>query len=353
MKKQNILTITSFAIISITLGSLFYYNNANAVTAQATDSTAGNGQALEIAPPVLNLTANPGETIKAQLSLRDISKNKLVVSNQIDDFIANGEDGTPRLLIDSAETSPYSLKAWVSPLPQLTLSPKQVKQISVTIKVPADAAPGGYYGVIRFSGKAPELKDTGVSLSASLGALVMLRVKGAVTEKMSLVEFGTSQDNKTSSVFEFAPITFFERIKNEGNIHEQPTGQIIVTDMFGKTIAGVNINMPPKNILPSSTRKFEQPLDKTSLGNRVLFGKYTATVKVKYGSAKDTLTKTITFWIIPYKLIGLAIVGIIGAISILVFAIKRYNQFIINKAQGTKKAKKTKKIKKQKSKTKK
>lgn len=352
MKKPSIIITISFATISIILSPLIYHANVSAITS-TTNSTPGDGQALEIAPPVLNLTANPGETIKAELSLRDISKNKLIVSNQIDDFVANGEDGTPKLLIDSTETSPYSLKAWISPVAQITLSPKQVKPISITIKVPADAAPGGYYGVIRFSGKAPELKDTGVSLSASLGALVMLRVKGPVTEKLSLVEFGTSQDNKTSSIFEFTPITFFERIKNEGNIHEQPTGQITVTDMFGKTIAGVNINMPPKNILPKSTRKFEQPLDKTSLGNRVLFGKYTATIKVKYNSTSETLTKAITFWVIPYKLIALAIVGIIAAISILIFMIKRYNQFIIRKAQGTVKPKKTKKIKKPQSKTKK
>lgn len=345
MKKSNFLFAISLAIISVAIGSLAHPTSTSAV-ATSTDTVSGNGQALEIAPPVLNLTADPGQTIKAQLSLRDISNNKLIVSNQIDDFVANGEDGTPKLLIDSTETSPYSLKAWISPLTQLTLSPKQVKQIPITIKVPADAAPGGYYGVIRFSGKAPELTDTGVSLSASLGALVMLRVNGAVTEKMSLVEFGTSQYGKTGSLFEFTPITFYERIKNEGNIHEQPTGQITITDMFGKVVAGVNINMPPKNVLPNSTRKFEQPLDKTSLGNRILFGKYTADIKIKYGSSSDTLTKTITFWIIPYRIIAVIIVVLIGAITLLVFMIKQYNQFIINKAQGIKKVKKPKKTKK-------
>lgn len=345
MKKPSIPTVALLTLLSVFVGLLTFSTPTNAVTA-TTDSTAGNGQALEISPPVLNLTADPGQTIKAQLSLRDITNNKLIVSNQIDDFVANGEDGTPKLLIDSTETSPYSIKSWISPLNQLTLSPKQIKTIPVTIKVPSDAAPGGYYGVIRFSGKAPELKDTGVSLSASLGALIMLRVNGPVTEKMSLVEFGTSQYGKNGTLFEFTPITFFERIKNDGNIHEQPTGQIIITDMFGKTVAGVNINMPPKNVLPASTRKFEQQLDKASLGTRMLFGKYTASLKVKYGASKNVLTKTITFWIIPYKLIGAAVLIIISAITILIFMIKRYNQFIIKKAQGVTKTKKPKKIKK-------
>lgn len=344
--KKNILIATPILLLSLLLGIQFSTSDVNAVAASSTNSTVGDGQALEISPPVLYLTADPGQTVKANLNLRDISNNKLVVSNQIDDFIANGEDGTPKLLIDSTETSPYSLKSWVSPLPQLNLSPKQVKSLAINIKVPADAAPGGYYGVIRFSGKAPELKDTGVSLSASLGALIMLRVSGPVTEKMSLVEFGTSFDGKTGTLFESTPITFYERIKNDGNIHEQPSGQITINDMFDKTIAAVNINMPPKNVLPGSIRKFEQPLDKTSLGNKILFGKYTANIRVSYGADNKTLSKSITFWIIPYRLIAAAVLIIVSAIAVLIFAIKRYNKFIINKAQGVKKVKKTKKIKK-------
>src|SRR3546814_554063 len=66
------------------------------------------GQALEIAPPVINIKANPGETVKTTISLRDVSTSPLVVRNQINDFVAAGEDGTPKILLDdTAESSPY------------------------------------------------------------------------------------------------------------------------------------------------------------------------------------------------------------------------------------------------------
>lgn len=348
MKKQYLPIITILCLISILVVSFSYSASANALT--ATNTANNQGQALEIAPPVINLSANPGQTIKAKISLRDISNNKLTVSNQIDDFVADGENGTPKLLIDSKEVNPYSLKNWINSIDQLTLSPKQIKDIPINIKVPANASPGGYYGVIRFSGKAPELTDTGVSLSASLGALVMIRVNGAVTEKMSLVEFGTTQYGKTNTIFEdtseAGPITFFERVKNEGNIHEQPSGQVSITDMFGKVIAAANVNMPPKNVLPDSIRRFEQPINEQVLGTRKLFGKYTANLKISYGENKQSFTKTITFWVIPYKLIAVLIVAIIVALTVIIFLIKRYNKFIINKAQGKTKTKKVKKIKK-------
>lgn len=124
----------------------------------ATTPNQNVGQALEIAPPVLNIKANPGETVKTTISLRDVSTSPLVVRNQINDFVAAGEDGTPKLLLeDTAEVSPYSLKAWVQPLPEFTLKPREINQLPVTIRVPADAAPGGYYAVVRFTASPPDL----------------------------------------------------------------------------------------------------------------------------------------------------------------------------------------------------
>jgi hypothetical protein len=302
-----------------------------AVQAQSTPNNSG--QALEIAPPVLNLTANPGQTINAKLSLRDVSKTQLIVTGQINDFVASGEDGTPKILLDETEPNPYSLKNWIKSLPRLDLKPRQIENLPITISVPSNAAPGGYYGVIRFTATPPDLKDQGVSLSASLGALVLLKVNGAVKENLSIASFGVSKGGKIGTLFETAPLSFIERIKNNGNTHEEPTGQVIITDMFGKKIAAVNVNLESHNILPQSIRRFDQPLDSSVLGDRQLFGRYTAQLKITYGPNKESITATKTFWVIPYTLIGLGIVLLISSFFILRIIIRRYNRNIINKAQ--------------------
>lgn len=293
----------------------------------------GTGQALEIAPPILSLSGDPGQTITAEINLRDISTSKLVVSNEINDFTASGEDGTPKILLDEEETNPFSIKSWIQPIDQLTLEPKQIKKIPVVIKIPANAPPGGYYGVVRFSGTPPELDNTGVSLSASLGALILLRVNGEVVEKLSIEEFFTTNNGSKSSLFEFTPVTFVERIKNSGTIHEQPSGQITITDMFDNLVARVNINLPPRDILPESIRKFEQTLDEATIGKKMLFGKYTASLKVLYGSKETAINSTITFWVIPYTLIAILLVGLITGFFILRSMIRKYNDHIIEKAQ--------------------
>lgn len=291
------------------------------------------GQALEILPPVVNVSANPGETVKTQVAVRNISTGKLVVTNEINDFTADGEGGNPKILLDTDETTPYSLKDWVRPLAVINLNARQLKDVSVTIDVPRDAAPGGYYAVVRFTGTAPQLDGTGVSLSASLGALIFLTVKGQANESMQLEEFFVTKEGKTRGVYESAPLTFVERIKNTGNIHQQPGGQVMITDMFGKKVAAVNVNLPPRNVLPGSTRRFEQPLDSTVIGNKILFGRYTAEMKITYGTNKQVLTAKTSFWVIPYKLLAIGIIGLIVAFLVLRTMLRRYNQHIIKQAQ--------------------
>ncbi len=329
MKNRALFIIAGLSALSLLIG---LFSAMSLVSAQAAPS--GSGQALEIAPPVINLTANPGQTIVTQISLRDISSGSLLVNGQVNDFVAGGEDGTPKILLeDDGQANPYSLKGWVAPLPELLLKPKQIKNLPVTIRVPANAAPGGYYGVIRFTATAPELKGTGVSLSASLGSLILIRVNGDVKESMAIEEFSVNHNGKTGSVFEATPLEFIQRIKNNGNIHEQPAGQVVITDMFGKKVAAVNINLPPRNVLPQSIRKFNQPLDSSVIGNKQLFGRYTAELRVTYGDSRKVVTSSLTFWVIPYTLIGIGIALLVGGFIALRTFVKRYNRHIISRAK--------------------
>ena len=299
------------------------------VTAQTTGSA---GQALEIGPPVINLSADPGSTVTAQISLRDVSASSLVVSAQINDFIAGGEDGTPKIILDDT-VSAYSFKSWVSPLSTVTLKPKELKTFTITITVPKDASPGGYYGVVRFTGTPPDLEGAGVSLAASLGSLILLKVNGDAREELGIEEFYVSNNDTRGTIFESAPIIFSERLKNTGNIQQQPTGLVTVKDMFGNVVATLPINQPPRDVLPDSIRKFEQPLDETVIGNKILFGLYTAELSVTYGTDKQTVTSNISFWVIPYTLIAICLAAIVGGFFLLRFLIRRYNKAIITKAQ--------------------
>ncbi len=325
-----------FSLLLLVIAGVFLYVPfASAAEPTAGPGTVNSGQALEIGPPVINLSADPGETVKAQISLRDIAKTNLVVTNEINDFVADGESGVPKILLDTDETSPYSMKSWITPVPKFTLIPKQVKQLAITVTVPKDASPGGYYSLIRFTGTPPDIDGTGVSLSASLGALVLMTVKGEAREMLSIEEFSVTRNGNSSSIFESMPNGVLERLRNTGNIHEQPVGQIDIKDMFGNLVGTVIVNNPsPRSILPNSTRKLEQQIDEKVVGNKFFFGQYTANLSLTYGVNNQVLNASATFWVIPYTLLAIIIVSLVVLFFVLRFVIKKYNERIVRRAGG-------------------
>lgn len=298
---------------------------------------SGSGQGLEIAPPLLSLTADRGQVLHSEMRLRNVTTQTLVVQAQYNDFVAGGEEGQPKLLLKGNEQSPYSIKDWLSTIEALTLAPQEQRTIDVTVTVPKNAAPGGHYGVIRFTGAAPETDQTTVSLSASVGTLMLVTVSGNVKEAAQIAEIYTSQNGKKRSMFEYGPVTISTRVQNTGNVHFQPTGTVTVTNMFGKRVSNFQLNQTKGNVLPQSTRRFDVTLNK-----KLLFGRYKVMADVVYGKDNTIISKSMSFWVIPYKLIAICL----AVLALLIFLIRRYNRLIVKKAQGKSHGPKKRKTKK-------
>lgn len=327
--RRIFITTTSFGFAAFIIISIL----APAAHAAPASSSA---QALEIGPPALSFSANPGTTVKSELKLRNISSSTMTVSVDVNDFTANqaSESGDPRIILDRSEPNPYSMIEWFKPFSQLTLQSRQLVSIPVSISIPKNAVPGGYYAAVRFTGHPADLSGTGVSLSASIASLVLLKVNGAAKEAISIEDFSVRQSSIRGTIFESTPIEFSERLKNSGNLHEQPTGYATIKDMFGKTVANLSVNADQRNVLPQSIRKFEQSLDSQAIGDKVLFGRYTAELKLTYGAKSQEITKRLSFWVIPYRMIGIAIILIIVAILIMRIAIRRYNERLIERSRS-------------------
>ena len=286
-----------------------------------------SGQGLEISPPVVELAAKPGQVVQVKIKLRNVTKSPLIASGQTNDFVAGGEEGEPKLLLKEGEVSGYSLKGWIANVPNLTLQPGQVQEMLINVKVPVGASPGGHYGVIRFTGRPPELEDTGVALSASIGTLVLVNVAGEVKESTKLEDLFVTRLGVRGRFFESGPLIFTERIRNDGTVHVKPTGTLEIFSLFGRKVASFKVNDPARNILPDSIRKFEQTWSK-----KWSFGRYRAQVNLSYGSNK-TLKASTSFWVIPYRLLLLILLILVILFFIFRSAIRNYNRRIIERAR--------------------
>lgn len=307
--------------------------------AQASNANAAQG--IQISPTLVELNASKGKTYNINLGVTNVTGTDLLYKTSVSDFGASGETGSPHVFNDPKLTEISSIRTWVDTIPEFTLDAHKSRTVTAQINVPANAEPGGHYGVLQFSGTAPKLDRTGVGLSASAGVLLLIRVDGIINEKANLESFYTSstQSGKENSFFENGPAYFVVRIKNEGNIHVKPVGNIEVKDMFGGVVTNLPINKDKSNVLPKTIRRF----DDAKVNKDWMIGLYTANLTMGYGTNGQAITGTISFWVIPWKIIAVVILILVTVIYILRRIIKVYNKRIIEKAKNENKtSKKTK-----------
>jgi hypothetical protein len=330
---QNFTKRLSLLVIA---GGFFVLSLGNTlVSAQSTAGAGGNG--IRISPVRTDLTIKPGETSSLTLTVENITATSAEFEAIINDFVAgNNEQGQPALILDNNKFAPsHSLKRYISDIPNVTINAGESKQVKVSISIPNSAAAGGYYGAVRFSPAGSEKNNNNVTLSASVGSLILVKVPGDLKENLILDSFdvrtsegaigGSSLFVSSNSLYAVA------RFKNSGNVHEQPFGKILLKrgDKILQTIE-INNTDPKGNVLPDSTRRFAVKLDKVGL-----WGKYTVQGNFGYGSGGQLISGSTSFFVFPlvYILIGVAIVALIAAaIFWLPRAVKRYNQNVIRRA---------------------
>ena len=62
-------------------------------------------------------------------------------------------------------------------------------------------------------------------------------------------------------------------------------------------------------------------------------------MSVTYGGKNQVLTASLVFWVIPYRLIALIILILIAIFFILRFAIRRYNRYVLRRADSQRRQK--------------
>lgn len=310
------------------------------LTVRAEESTSNAAEGMQISPTRYEFKASRGDTKLLKITVTNVTASDLMYNSSISDFSAkDDETGSPYISTKDTLPDSVSIKNWISIIPNFKLGPHKSIEIEATVNIPENAEPGGHYGVVNFSGTAPELSGSVVGLSASAGVLVLITVDGDIKENANLKEFYSSHNNKQSWFFENGPITFVTRIKNNGNVHIKPTGNIQIHDIFGRLISTLGVNKPEtqeniSNVLPNSIRRFESELNK-----KWMFGRYTANLALSYGTKGQAMVNTISFWVIPYKLIIVGLLTLITLIYIFSRLIKVYNRRIIERHEKTNKNK--------------
>ena len=318
-----------------------------------------SADALTVSPPRIELTGDPGQTITGSFGLFNEQDTHKTFYSSYENFEARGETGTPYFL-----PGEEGLAVWIETDSQVSLEPDERKSIPFTIRIPQNAEPGGHFAAIFWGTTPPQVGEGQVAIGGKVGILVLLKVSGDIQEGGGILELNTAEGKVLSSL----PVTFIYRFSNDGGDRIKPEGEIKIKNTLGFTAATLDANKGEGNILPGSIRKFtaiwhsggqkEDDLTKKEelalmaqitnerkdkkgffetariQWSNFAFGMYNAELSLSYGQDDQTAEASFRFFVIPWQLLSiiitmLAIFGFFGS-----WGLRRYNRWIIKKAQA-------------------
>jgi hypothetical protein len=281
------------------LASLFSLLSSGFVHAQEAVS-------LVVSPPRTDVVGNPGEIVQKNIKITNNSDTQeLILQVHVQDFIVQDDLGTP-IPVSTKLAGRYLASPWFTlEKTEIVIPAKSTIQIVVLVTIPSDALPGGHYAGVFFKPVPSRgMKSTVSYTSAQVGSLFAINVPGDIKYDALIKEFSTKLN-----VFEFGPIDFTAVLENQSDTHISPKSNITVKDMVGRTVA--DIPVADVNIFPYTSRTIQARWD-TVWG----VGRYSATINANYGPGM-LASRTMYFWILPYRLI--ATIGVVILVLIAIY----------------------------------
>lgn len=301
--RKQILFLGIF-IFSIVFGNL--------INVRAAEESAG----IKMQPSIIEERANPGQTYFWTLRATNVgaeTQNFYVIKRDISGL---SEEGRP-IFANFGEKTGLELVSWMQITPgPIAIAPGETKDIPFSIIVPQNASPGTHLGSV-FLGPEPVRPEvSGIGITYQVVTIISLRIAGDIVEEAIIREFRTDKQ-----IYGKPEVNFIAKVENLGNVIVKPRGPVEITNMFGKKVATLKMNESAAAVLPNEVRRFETLWRDEGLA----FGKYEAVMSLGYGEdGRKTISVASSFWILPGKLVGFILGGVIFLFLLIVMAVKLY-----------------------------
>lgn len=200
---------------------------------------------------------------------------------------------------------------------QVTLKPKDRKEISFTISIPKDITIGDHAGGIIFQEVKPKTvakEGININIISRVGVRIYETVPGAQQLNLEVKDFQHKIiDDK---------LLFSFKMENKGNVFLSPKGSLEVKDAFNNNIEKITLDalgtvVPGKPTTIQAKSKITKPI----------LGHYTALLRIDYGAGK-VATQEISFFIVNWIIVApvLIVILIILLIGLKIFLKRKYTE---------------------------
>jgi hypothetical protein len=325
-----------FPLLAILCFGAVFFSTPKVLAATTTGSN------LTTSPIATDLSIKPGQSGSTILQAQNDGTTPEIISVKLDKFSPNGDLGEANI------TSPNSTDpsaSWVHfSQTSFVAQPGVWNSIKMTVDVPSYATLGYYYAVLFIPKSSVQASATVNEQYKGANAIYVLVDTNSSNEvkQLSLTSF-----NSVSGLYQFLPATFNVVVKNTGNIHLIPQGDIYISRTpNGKAIDTLDINSTLGNVLPYSSRQFSVSWEDglpafvaKKVGGQTIndkkgqiieelhwnfsepiskfrFGKYYAHLVLVYnnGNRDIPINAYLSFWVIPWKLILIILICIAAVV---------------------------------------
>lgn len=340
--KKNITNFLLVTVLSATgtsflLGTTVYAQETSAAASSTTEAVSevpavvlpeikydsvGNAAIGDyvVGPGKVEITVKPGETVTRYISVTNrVSDNRLFALSAED--MSGSADGSQNVVLLGDQNGPYSMKDFVTfPHQKISLNLGQRAQVPVTITMPPNAEPGGYYGAVLVEtvqeSKSEQSAAPQSPVVARVGTLFFITVPGAAERSAELLSFDTVNQKHW---YQSGPIDLQIAYQNTGSMHLNPYGEVTVTNMLGEEVGFVQLD--PWFILPKSLRMRDLSWDR-----ELLLGRYVISVKINRGYDDVIDEASVAIWVLPWKFV-LGVFAVVAVLGLLVRLFLRTFEF--------------------------
>jgi len=316
-----------------------------------THQANADGISLSLSPPLIQVRLSHTTGNKPQLTLQNQGNDPLSIKVLLKPFRPLGEGGQIEYFKEDQISNNY--KKILSQI-KLTdegqvrtnfdLGPKQKKDLKLLFNMPEEEPTSDYYFSVVFLGREvgsssqpPASPAGGSTFSSQLSTSKASSILNAGIASNIILSIGNEkprgyiEEFSAPFLLQSGPVGFTVRVKNEGRNVIRPKGIILIKNIFGQTIARLDLDRV--NVLSASTRSLtdtQTALARRSLGEggstpkvlwpeKFLLGVYTATLKLAISDQGPIYIQSIVFVALPINLV----LGVLAAIIITIITIFR------------------------------
>ncbi len=256
--------------------------------------------------PFFAYDLQPGDVIEDALRLTNLSADPRTFRVFAADGYNTSDIGTFAL---RQEDEPRTdIGAWVDlGLDQWTLSGASQIDIPFRLEVPADASPGDHVGgilALQLPTGAAADTEFGLSVQRGIGVRIYLRVVGPTRPSLAIDELRTVRSTPLSP-FDSGEVTTSFRVANTGNVRLSPTVGLQVSGPFGE-IERTDLGQFT-DLLPGNSVVVRHTYAGLPPGGKV-------TQSITLAETNLNVTRTVSFWVVPWWLLGLTAVAAAAAV---------------------------------------